>query len=605
MPRSTAPAPIATLPAALDVLPTPMATLPIEDAVLVEPIATPLVPDAVAIVTTPPVAFVLSASAVATPVPRPVTLPIAGVIVTLPAAVSNPLPLTVNVGPAVALPKLPTLELTVASVVASAPAVVVMSPVSAGNCAAWSVPVKPVVGSPVQFVSVPDAGVPSVGVVRTSAGLTARVPDVSMREAPIGVAVGTAVDPVVFISSVFAAIVASDKVPDVVIGLDGDAASPVPAVIDETPELPAALSVPLLIDRLVPVKLVIVCEPTTSDPVALIVAEESDVSPAIVVAAAPSAMPVVPTVTDELTKPPFGKPVQFVSVPDAGVPSAGVVNVGDVSVTPPNVDTVEPSAMFVLPIVNDEFVRSALVTSPVAVNVPVTVRLDSDSVGLTPTVPLVSTIVLLNGVAVGTAVEPVAFIKNELAAIVAKLIVPLVVTGPPVKPAPVATLVTVPPEPPALSVPDESVTPAPIAMVLACPAVASLPSSAPVDTGSALVRFASVARVPVVGSVSVVPAVTLSVVAKAPENVTLPPRDTALPPMEPTVVVPVLLIETSPDIATIEAVPPALPTMMSALATAGNCVSASVPDRFENAGCVDDGTPVVEIALIHWFVTAT
>jgi hypothetical protein len=53
---------------------------------------------------------------VATPVPRPVTLPTAGVQVVAEAAVVRPLPLTVSVGHCVAEPKEPTLELTVASV---------------------------------------------------------------------------------------------------------------------------------------------------------------------------------------------------------------------------------------------------------------------------------------------------------------------------------------------------------------------------------------------------------------------------------------------------------------------------------------------------------
>ena len=50
----------------------------------------------------------------------------AGVIVALPAAVIKPFALTVKVGAAVALPKAPTLELTVANVRAVAP---VASPV--------------------------------------------------------------------------------------------------------------------------------------------------------------------------------------------------------------------------------------------------------------------------------------------------------------------------------------------------------------------------------------------------------------------------------------------------------------------------------------------
>jgi hypothetical protein len=66
----------------------------------------------------------------------------AGAMTTLPeAAVISPLPFTVNVGILVDDPNEPTLEFTVASVVASAPAEVVMSPVSAGNLPAANVPV--------------------------------------------------------------------------------------------------------------------------------------------------------------------------------------------------------------------------------------------------------------------------------------------------------------------------------------------------------------------------------------------------------------------------------------------------------------------------------
>ena len=63
---------------------------------------------------------------VPTPVPSPVTLPISGVIVVALAAVTNPFALTVIAVDCVALPKLPTLPLTVARVKAVAP---VASPV--------------------------------------------------------------------------------------------------------------------------------------------------------------------------------------------------------------------------------------------------------------------------------------------------------------------------------------------------------------------------------------------------------------------------------------------------------------------------------------------
>jgi hypothetical protein len=71
----------------------------------------------------------------------PVSVP-AGAITALPeAAVIKPLPFTVKVGMLVEDPKDPTLELTVANVVAKDPAEVVMSPVRAGNLPAANVPV--------------------------------------------------------------------------------------------------------------------------------------------------------------------------------------------------------------------------------------------------------------------------------------------------------------------------------------------------------------------------------------------------------------------------------------------------------------------------------
>jgi hypothetical protein len=71
----------------------------------------------------------------------PVNVP-AGAMTTLPlAAVMRPLALTVNVGMEVEEPNVPTFPLTVARVVARAPADVVMSPVNAGNLPAANVPV--------------------------------------------------------------------------------------------------------------------------------------------------------------------------------------------------------------------------------------------------------------------------------------------------------------------------------------------------------------------------------------------------------------------------------------------------------------------------------
>lgn len=71
----------------------------------------------------------------------PVSVPAGAITATVPAAVIRPFPFTVKVGIAVDEPHEPLFVLTVASVVASDPAVVVISPVRAGNCDAWSVPV--------------------------------------------------------------------------------------------------------------------------------------------------------------------------------------------------------------------------------------------------------------------------------------------------------------------------------------------------------------------------------------------------------------------------------------------------------------------------------
>ena len=66
-------------------------------------------------------ALVGVARKVATPVPSPEMLPMAGAQVAAEAAVIRPLALTVNAAHAVAEPKLPVLELTVASVAGTDP----------------------------------------------------------------------------------------------------------------------------------------------------------------------------------------------------------------------------------------------------------------------------------------------------------------------------------------------------------------------------------------------------------------------------------------------------------------------------------------------------
>ena len=68
--------------------------------------------------------------------------------------VTSPLPLVVNTGIALDEPIDPGPLLTVANVVTNDPAEVVTSPVSAGCCAAWSVPESNVVGT-TPLVNVP------------------------------------------------------------------------------------------------------------------------------------------------------------------------------------------------------------------------------------------------------------------------------------------------------------------------------------------------------------------------------------------------------------------------------------------------------------------
>lgn len=114
----------------------------------------------------------------------PVSVPAGAITAAVVMPVTKPLLLNVTTGIAVEEPVVAPVA-TVASVVAKNPAVVEMSPVNAGNWAAASVPVTPVErGSPVAFVSVPEAGVPRTGV--TSVG------DVANTSAPVPVSLVTA-----------------------------------------------------------------------------------------------------------------------------------------------------------------------------------------------------------------------------------------------------------------------------------------------------------------------------------------------------------------------------------------------------------------------------
>jgi hypothetical protein len=135
-------------------------------------------------------------------------------------------------------------------------------------------PLTPVeIGSPVQLVNVPEDGVPSTGV--TSVG------DVANTKAP---------EPV---SSVTAdAKLADDGVPKKV-------ATPAPKLVIPVPPFPAG-SVPVTLV----VKLTKVVDVEPVPPLAI------------------ANVPVIPVLS--------GKPVQLVNVPALGVPKLGVVNTGDV-----------------------------------------------------------------------------------------------------------------------------------------------------------------------------------------------------------------------------------------------------------------------------------
>jgi hypothetical protein len=82
-------------------------------------------------------AFVVS---VVADVAKPETAPEEIAIDVAVTEVTNPFALTVIAGTALALPNDPVVEFTVARVVATAPATVVISPVNAGNLAAGTVP---------------------------------------------------------------------------------------------------------------------------------------------------------------------------------------------------------------------------------------------------------------------------------------------------------------------------------------------------------------------------------------------------------------------------------------------------------------------------------
>ncbi len=113
-------------------------------------------------------------------------LPTAGVQVAAEMAVTNPLPLTVAVMQPVTEPNVPTLALTVASVVASDAPGVVMSPVRAGKLAAGS---APLIVDVVRFTVKPVPVAPPVSV---PTAVRDDVTTVLLRVVPVSVPAGAA-----------------------------------------------------------------------------------------------------------------------------------------------------------------------------------------------------------------------------------------------------------------------------------------------------------------------------------------------------------------------------------------------------------------------------
>ena len=202
-----------------------------------------------------------------------------------------------------------------------------------------SVPVTPVVsGNPVQFVSVPDEGVPSAGV--TSVGLVANTSDpvpvssvtADAKLALDGVAKNVAMPapkpltPVVIGRSVALVKVTEEGVPRLGVVKVGDVDKttlPVPVEV--------VVPVPPLATGKVPVVRADVDVAYTAPP------EVNEVNPV-----PPFVVPNVP-----VTPVDSGNPVALVNVADEGVPRLGVTSVGDVSRTtlPVPVVAVEEAAV--------------------------------------------------------------------------------------------------------------------------------------------------------------------------------------------------------------------------------------------------------------------
>ena len=158
-------------------------------------------------------------------------------------------------------------------------------------------------------------------------------------------------------------------------------------------------------------------------------------------------------------------------------------------------------------------------------------------------------------VAVGTAEPPEVLASTLPVAIVARPMFPLDVTGPPVRP---------------LFVPTEVTVPVPVTVVQE-----GFAAAPPVDR-------------------------TWPDVPGARTDHVDAPRYSTSPCVEPIA----LSMTMDSEFASGVDDPPEIFDTTVLLPIEGNCARVADPEIAENEGCVDDGTPEVEIWLIHWFDTA-
>ena len=249
----------------------------------------------------------------------------------------------------------------------------------------------------------------------------------------------------------------------------------------------------------------------------MVIGERASKAPALVVAPVPplanGKVPVTPVVN--------GNPVAFVKVPEAGVPNTGAVKVGLVKVlfvkvsVPAKVAKVPDAAGKVMAVPVPATAGAEMVAVPeVAPEKPILVAVATPKVGVTK----------VGLVAKTKAPVPVSSVTaaNTLALVgVAKAVATPVPN--PLTPVAIGNPVAF------VKVPD-----------------AGVPNTGAVNVGLVKVLFvkvsvpAKVAKVPVVGKVTVVAAVLVKVVAKAPEVVKFPPKvivlvplSTPVPPLAP------------------------------------------------------------------------